>query len=106
MNMSDFEEIASIDEFVSADRLEVFLEDTPVLLIREKDQFFAIEDVCTHDGQPLTNGCIEEGAIVCPRHGARFDLHTGKALCMPATKAIQTFEVEVRDGKIFVRARK
>ena len=45
MNMSDFEEIASIDEFVSADRLEVFLEDTPVLLIREKDQFFAIEDV-------------------------------------------------------------
>lgn len=101
--MPDFEEIASLDDFGSADRLEVFLEDTPVLLIRVQDQILAIEDVCTHDGQPLTNGCIEEGAIVCPRHGARFDLVTGKALCMPATKPIQTFEVQVRGRKIYVR---
>jgi 3-phenylpropionate/trans-cinnamate dioxygenase ferredoxin subunit len=101
--MLDFEEIASIDDFQDADRLEVFVEDTPVLLIRAGDQYFAIEDVCTHDGQPLTDGCIEEGAIVCPRHGARFDLQTGKALCMPATKPVRTFEVEVRDRKIFAR---
>ncbi|HAW29843.1 MAG TPA: biphenyl 2,3-dioxygenase [Planctomycetaceae bacterium] len=101
--MPDFEEIASINDFGDADRLEVFLGDTPALLIRIQDQFLAIEDVCTHDGQPLTNGCIEEGAIICPRHGARFDLKTGKALCMPATKPIQTFEVEVRDQKIYVR---
>ncbi|QDT77747.1 3-phenylpropionate/cinnamic acid dioxygenase ferredoxin subunit [Gimesia maris] len=101
--MPDFEEIASINDFGDADRLEVFLGDTPALLIRIQDQFLAIEDVCTHDGQPLTNGCIEEGAIICPRHGARFDLVTGKALCMPATKPIQTFEVEVRGQKIFVR---
>jgi 3-phenylpropionate/trans-cinnamate dioxygenase ferredoxin subunit len=101
--MPDFEEIASINDFGDADRLEVFLGDTPALLIRVQDQFLAIEDVCTHDGQPLTKGCIEEGAIVCPRHGARFDLNTGKALCMPATKPIQTFEVEVRDQKIYVR---
>ncbi|MDF1747160.1 MAG: non-heme iron oxygenase ferredoxin subunit [Gimesia sp.] len=101
--MPDFEEIASLDDFGSADRLEVFLEDTPVLLIRVQDQILAIEDVCTHDGQPLTNGCIEEGAIICPRHGARFDLVTGKSLCMPATKPIQTFEVQVRGRKIYVR---
>ncbi len=101
--MLDFEEIASIDDFQNADRLEVFVEDTPVLLIRVGDQYFAIEDVCTHDGQPLTDGCIEEGAIVCPRHGARFDLQTGKALCMPATKPVRTFELEVRDRKIFAR---
>ncbi|EDL60007.1 Rieske (2Fe-2S) protein [Gimesia maris] len=101
--MPDFEEIASINDFGDADRLDVFLGDTPALLIRIQDQFLAIEDVCTHDGQPLTNGCIEEGAIICPRHGARFDLVTGKALCMPATKPIQTFEVEVKGQKIFVR---
>jgi len=106
MHTSDFEEIASLDEFGLNDRIEGFLEDTPVLLIRMKDQYFVIEDVCTHDGQPLTNGCIEEGEIVCPRHGARFDIRTGKAMCMPATKAIKTFEVEVRDRKIFARARK
>lgn len=101
--MPDFEEIASINDFGDTDRLEVFLGDTPALLIRIHDQFLAIEDVCTHDGQPLTKGCIEGGAIVCPRHGARFDLVTGKALCMPATKPIQTFEVEVRGQKIYVR---
>ncbi|WP_299463848.1 non-heme iron oxygenase ferredoxin subunit [uncultured Gimesia sp.] len=104
MHASDFEEIASLDEFGSTDRLEVFIDDTPVLLILLNDQVFAIEDACTHDGQPLTNGCIEAGAIICPRHGARFDLATGKALCMPATKPIQTFEVEVRDRKVFVRS--
>lgn len=103
--MPDFEEIASIDEFGTLDRLEVFIDDTPALLIRLNDQYLAIEDVCTHDGQPLTAGCIEDGAIICPRHGARFDLLTGKALCMPATKPIQTFEIEVRDSKIFARPR-
>lgn len=105
METPEFEEVASVDEFGSADRMEVFIEDTPVLLIRVDDEYFALEDVCTHDGQPLTDGCIEEGEIICPRHGARFDVRTGKALCMPATKSIQTFEVEVRDQKIFARSR-
>ncbi|WP_339729998.1 non-heme iron oxygenase ferredoxin subunit [uncultured Gimesia sp.] len=102
--MPGFEEVAAIDEFGTADRLEVFIDDIPALLIRLNDQYLAIEDVCTHDGQPLTNGCIEDGAIVCPRHGARFDLVTGKALCMPATKPVKTFEIEVRGNKIFARA--
>lgn len=101
--MPDFEEIAAIDEFGTADRLEVFIDDTPALLIRINDQYLAIEDICTHDGQPLTNGCIEDGAIKCPRHGARFDLVTGKALCMPATKPIKTFEIEIRGKNIFAR---
>ena len=103
--MLDFEEIASVDDLKDADRLEVFVDDTPVLLIRVGDQYFAIEDVCTHDGQPLTDGCIEDGAIICPRHGARFDLQSGRALCMPATKPVRTFEVEVRDRQIFARPR-
>lgn len=101
--MLDFEEIASVDDFKESDRLEVFIDDIPVLLLHVGEQYFAIEDVCTHDGQPLTDGCIEDGAIICPRHGARFDLQSGRALCMPATKPVRTFEVEVRDQKIFAR---
>ncbi|QDU48840.1 non-heme iron oxygenase ferredoxin subunit [Gimesia panareensis] len=101
--MLDFEEIASVDDFKESDRLEVFIDDTPVLLLHVGEQYFAIEDVCTHDDQPLTDGCIEDGAIICPRHGARFDLQSGKALCMPATKPVRTFEVEVRDQKILAR---
>ena len=101
--MSDFEEVASVNEFGSSDRLEVFINDVPALLVRVNNQYLAIEDVCTHDGQPLTDGCVLDGAIECPRHGARFDLKTGKALCMPATKPVRTFEVEVRDNQIFAR---
>ncbi|OYW11029.1 MAG: hypothetical protein B7Z55_19930, partial [Planctomycetales bacterium 12-60-4] len=79
--------------------------DAPALLVRVGEAYFAIEDVCTHDGQPLTDGTIANGAIACPRHGARFDLATGKALCMPATEAVQTFAIEVRDDGIYAAVR-
>ena len=60
-----------------------------------------IEDTCSHDGQPLEGGEIVDGAIACPRHGARFDLQTGKALCMPATNAIRAFDVTVKDDAVW-----
>ena len=48
-------------------------------------EFYCIDDVCTHDGGPLSEGKLEDHAIACPRHGAKFDIRTGKALTMPAT---------------------
>ena len=79
------------------------IDETPALLLRIGDDFYAIEDVCTHDGQPLTDGPLHGCEITCPRHGARFDIRTGKPLCMPATEPVRTFEVEVRDSKVFAR---
>lgn len=103
--MPEFERVAKVDELASGGRMSIFVDDIPSLLIRLGDQFFAIEDVCSHDGQPLTDGPIEGCAITCPRHGARFDLQTGRPLCMPAIEPISTFEVQVRDGEVYVRAR-
>ncbi len=100
----EFTRIASKDELEPAGRLSVVIDDYPALLIRDGDNFYAIEDVCSHDGQPLTVGPIENCEITCPRHGARFDIKTGNALCMPAIEGIQTFEIEIRDGEIFARA--
>ena len=54
--MADFEPVASVDEIEPGTRKSVIVDDTPMLLIRVGDNFFAIEDVCTHDGQPLTDG--------------------------------------------------
>jgi len=62
-----------------------------------------IGDICTHEGQPLADGPLQACEITCPRHGARFDIRTGKPLCMPATEPVRTFEVQVRDGKVFAR---
>lgn len=104
--MLDFERVAAVDEIPSGGRLSIIVDDVPGLLIRSGDEFFAIEDVCSHDGQPLTNGPVENCSIICPRHGAKFDLRTGNPMCMPAVEPIDTFEVVVRDGEIFVRPRK
>lgn len=100
--MSAFERVASVSEIPPNGRKSIIVDDVPALLVRTGNDFFAVEDVCSHDGQPLTDGPVADGAITCPRHGAKFDLKTGKALCMPATQPIQTFAVQVRDGEVFV----
>lgn len=100
--MPTFERVAAVSEFPTNGRMSIVVDDMPALLVRIGQDYFAIEDVCSHDGQPLTDGPIADGAVICPRHGAKFDLKTGKALCMPATRPIQTFPVQVRDGEVFV----
>ncbi|HMV42979.1 MAG TPA: non-heme iron oxygenase ferredoxin subunit [Leptospiraceae bacterium] len=66
------------------------------------EDFIAFEDVCTHDGEEISSGKIESGAIICPRHFAKFDLKNGKALCMPATEDLVTFPVRISDNMIEV----
>lgn len=100
--MSAFERVAAVAEIPPNGRKSIVVDDVPALLVRIGNDFFAVEDVCSHDGQPLTDGPVADGAITCPRHGAKFDLKTGKPLCMPATQAIQTFSVQLRDGDVFV----
>lgn len=101
--MAEFEHIASVDQIEPGGRLSVLIDETPALLIRVGDNFYAVEDVCTHDGQPLTDGPIHDHEITCPRHGARFDIRTGAALCMPATEPVATFDVEIRGNEIYAR---
>ena len=98
------ERLIGVDELQPGERRSVFVDDTPALIIRLADAWHVIEDVCTHDGQPLTTGELSGCSIVCPRHNARFDLQTGKALCMPATQPIRVFRVEVRDGAVWAGA--
>jgi 3-phenylpropionate/trans-cinnamate dioxygenase ferredoxin component len=102
--MAEFERVAAVEDVPPGGRLSIIVDDTPVLLLRAGDDFYAIEDVCTHDGQPLTDGPLDGKEITCPRHGAKFDIVTGKALCMPATEPVAVFEVEVREGAVYVKS--
>ncbi|MCA9084630.1 MAG: non-heme iron oxygenase ferredoxin subunit [Planctomycetaceae bacterium] len=95
------ERVVDTNQLKSGDRLSVVVDDIPALVVRLGDEYFVIEDVCSHDGQPLTDGPISECSIMCPRHGAKFDLKTGAALCMPATKPIRTFRTEIRDNAVW-----
>jgi len=65
--------------------------------------YYAIEDVCTHDGGSLDQGELEGDEIECPRHGARFDVRTGAARCPPAYEPTAKFPLKVESGSIYVR---
>jgi len=75
-----------------------------IAVARSGDAIFAIEDVCTHDGAPLTGGAIEGTEIICPRHGARFCLRTGEALTPPAYEPVRVFATKLEGGHLWVRA--
>ena len=75
-----------------------------VAIARSGDEYFAIEDVCTHDGAELTGGEIEGDQIICPRHGARFCLRTGEALTPPAYEPVRVFATRIDDGRLWIRA--
>jgi len=95
-------EIAPVAELPNGGRLFVDLGDKPIVIFNIAGQYFAIGDVCTHDDGPLGDGLLEHHNIVCPRHGAEFDVRTGKAVAMPAVVDIPAYPVQVRDGNIFV----
>ena len=67
--------------------------------------WYALDDCCTHDGGPLGQGWIDGFQIICPRHGARFDIRTGLALTMPAVRATPAHEVKIEDDQVFVKLR-
>jgi 3-phenylpropionate/trans-cinnamate dioxygenase ferredoxin subunit len=74
----------------------------PIVIARCGERLFAVEDRCSHDGESLAGAEIEKCEIICPRHGARFDLRTGDALTPPAYEPIKTFNVREQDGRILV----
>jgi len=78
--------------------------DTPVMLVRDGDEVLALHDRCSHRGCSLASGEIEDGAIVCPCHGSRFDLRSGEVLCGPATAPQPVLQTRTEDGRIQVRA--
>lgn len=101
--MSDFIRVAKTTDLSDPGQSLLEVEDRIVVLFRVGGQFFCIDDVCTHDGGPLSEGRLDDYAIACPRHGAKFDIRSGKALTMPATVDTAAHEVKVEDDNVLVR---
>ena len=98
----EFVEIAPADELPNGERLFVEIESNPLVIFNIAGQFFSIGDVCSHDDGPVGEGDIEGNNIVCPRHGAEFDIRTGQAVQLPAVVDIPAYPVRVLDGMIQV----
>lgn len=73
-----------------------------VVIAHTEEGFFALADECTHDSEPISNGRLRGAAIMCTRHGARFDLRTGAVTAPPALVPLDTFEVKVEGDDLFV----
>ena len=101
--MSDWVTVARADELVPGEWRVTDVDGTSIVVFNIEGTFYAIEDVCTHDGGQLTGGHVEGDEIVCPRHGARFSICTGEALSAPAYEPTATFPVRIANGEVQVR---
>lgn len=98
----EFYQIASVDDLTNGGRLFIEIGSSYLVLFNIGGEFYAIADLCSHDDGPLGDGEISDHAIICPRHGARFDLRTGEALTFPAVEDIPAYPVRIRDCMIEV----
>ncbi len=101
--MNDWVTVAGVEELATGEHRVADVDDTQIVVFNLDGQYYAIEDVCTHDGGKLTGGNVEGEQIVCPRHGARFCIRTGAALSAPAYEPTSTFPVRMENGVIQVR---
>ncbi len=103
--MSSFVRVARESDVQDPGKQLVEVDEQLIALFHVGGRFYAIDDVCTHDGGPLAEGRLEGFTIACPRHGAKFDIRDGRALTMPATQATVAHEVKVENGEVFIRLR-
>ena len=80
----------------------VVVHDQEIAICNVGGRYYAIDNVCTHDGGSLDQGELDEEAIECPRHGARFDVRTGAVLAMPAVAPVGAYPVRVQGTEIEV----
>jgi 3-phenylpropionate/trans-cinnamate dioxygenase ferredoxin subunit len=101
--MAEWVDVAKVEDFPPGTVRTVEIEGTPIAVFNLNGHYHAIEDVCTHEAETLSDGEVEGEEIVCPRHGAHFSIVTGAALSPPAYEPVTTFAVQVEGGMVMVK---
>jgi len=107
--MSDWINIEPTEHFGPGQARLVDLGDVQIAVFNLDGEYFAIENNCSHDNSPMlgcgleTDQLLDGEQIICPRHGARFCIKTGKALTLPAYEDVSTFPVQITDGIVQTR---
>ena len=100
--MSEWIDVVAETALAEGEHVIVDVDGYDVAVFKIDGQFYAIEDVCTHDGAEIASGELEGDEIVCPRHGARFCVKTGQVKCAPAYEDVATFLVRIEAGRLQV----
>jgi 3-phenylpropionate/trans-cinnamate dioxygenase ferredoxin subunit len=102
MSEPSFIEVAKLEEIPVNERIFLEIDEKQIVLINLAGKLFAVGDVCTHDDGPAGDGELDGYELICPRHGARFDIRTGKATRAPAFTDIPYYPVKIEDGKVYI----
>ena len=98
----DYIPVGSVSELREGQRLFIEIDETPIVILNIAGKYFAVADVCSHDDGPVGEGNIEGFEMICPRHGARFDIRSGRALALPAFVDIPAYPVRMVGDQIEV----
>jgi len=96
----EFVEIAPLNQLPPGERLFAEVGGRSIVIFNIAGKLFAIGDVCSHDNGPVGDGDIDDDEIICPRHGARFDLRSGKATSLPAIIDIPAYPLRINNDMI------
>lgn len=101
--VADWVKVASLDQCLPGNILQVEAGEFTIVLANVAGEVYALEDRCSHQDYPLSDGDLEGSQLECLYHGAKFDICTGRATQLPAIKPVRSFAVEVREQNIFVQ---
>lgn len=102
--MTEFVQVATTKDLPPGERIWIEFEEDTVILFNVDNNYYCIADICSHDGGPLGDGTLYGCEIECPRHGARFDIRTGKVTALPAIDPIASYQVRVENGNVYVES--
>ncbi|MDP2497527.1 MAG: non-heme iron oxygenase ferredoxin subunit [Candidatus Palauibacterales bacterium] len=101
--MSEFTTVATVDDLSEGELMGVEVDGREIVLANRGGTVYALEDCCSHEEFPLSDGEITGDQLTCALHGARFDLETGEAKALPAVMPVDTFECRVEGDEIQVK---
>ena len=101
--MSERVEVGRTDAMPEGWQGTVDVDGVGVLVVKFEGTFYALRNNCTHKDFPLLGGDVSMGRITCEKHGAKFELATGRAKTLPAVKAVRIYATETEDGVLYVR---
>ncbi len=100
--LAEYVAVATTDEIPSGSRKLLEVDGRAIAVFNIAGTYYCIADVCSHDDGPVAEGELDEYEIECPRHGAHFDVRSGKVLSFPAIVDIPAYPVRVEDGDVLV----
>ncbi|NOY88329.1 MAG: non-heme iron oxygenase ferredoxin subunit [FCB group bacterium] len=100
--MGEYIKVTGVDDIPIGGIKAFELKHHRFVICHNDDGFFALADECTHDNAPISTGRLDDNIIVCPRHGAKFDIRTGEVKAPPAIVPLDTYQLKIENNDIYV----